>query len=227
MISRNETGLVLGVRGEKEEDFIPMYVKSISSKHYSFYLSESVVFDVGYYSPLLEVLKHANEGDVIDIHISSWGGSVDVAVQIINNISTTKAEVNTYLESIAHSAGSMIFLAGHNHFLGMNCSMLIHNYSGYLGGKGYELVKHSQHLTKRMERLLRGYYKGFLTEEEIEKVLHDQDIWLEDDEIETRLKNFYETRLRDASEDEDEEETSEGEDTEATGQVEETSELDN
>ena len=51
-----------------------------------------------YYSDILQVLRTANPGDEINIHINSPGGMIGTAVQILNWMEQTKATVVAHLE---------------------------------------------------------------------------------------------------------------------------------
>ena len=81
--------------------------------------------------------------------------------------------------------------------------MLIHNYSGGAYGKGGELVDNVIANDKWVKNLMVDVYKGFLTEEELETVLLNQDLWLETDSINERLQNVVVLRQEAIQEHED------------------------
>jgi len=68
---------------------------------------------------------------------------------------------------------------------------LFHNYSSFRYGKGGEMYSSMVHEKKWADGLMKELYSDFLTEEEIEELLTDKDIWMDAEEVMKRL----ETRL--------------------------------
>jgi hypothetical protein len=60
-------------------------------------------------------------------------------------------------------------------------------------GKGGEMYDNIMHERKWSEKILRGSYKNFLTEEEISSILDNKDIWMDGEEVLKRLKKKQET----------------------------------
>jgi len=65
---------------------------------------------------------------------------------------------------------------------------MFHNYSGGTIGKGGEMIDQIRHERKWSERLLREVYKDFLSEAEITSILDNRDIWMDGEEVITRIK---------------------------------------
>jgi len=83
---------------------------------------------------------------------------------------------------------------------------MFHNYSTMMVGKGGELYDGILHDRRWSENLLKTEYEGFLTEEEIDGILNNKDIWLDADEAMTRLTPFIEAKKKRMEEEEAEEE---------------------
>jgi hypothetical protein len=66
---------------------------------------------------------------------------------------------------------------------------MFHNYSGAAIGKGGEMYDNIVHERLWSERLLRDVYDGFLEEDEIKQILDNKDIWMDSEQVRTRLKN--------------------------------------
>lgn len=164
------------------------------------------------YSQLIALLAFAEDGDTITIEINNGGGHVYTALQIINAMMESKAHITTVLNTEAHSAASLIFLAGHSHGVGKFSSMLCHEGQSGDVGKPSDLRKRLEHYNSEIERILKDTYEGFLTDEEIDKILNGLELLLNDEQIVERLQKREEYFKEKYSEDEMKESTSEGED---------------
>lgn len=167
---------------------IKHYVQTLQLNVHHFYLFGEIEDDINKYSDLLNILKTANEEDTIVIYINSEGGSLRMAIQIVNSMMTSRATVVTSLDGEACSAATMIFLAGREYVINPNCSFMIHNYSGGFFGKGHEIRTRVDHLNGYVEKMMRSFYEKILTEEEIEDVVDGRDIWMDSDELIERLE---------------------------------------
>lgn len=78
------------------------------------------------------------------IRINSPGGSMDEGVAIYSAIKRHPAGADTYNDSLAASAGSMIFLAGENRFISKGARVMIHRAWGGTAGNALEFQKYSQ-----------------------------------------------------------------------------------
>lgn len=135
-------------------------------------------------------LNEAVEGSYANLYINTPGGRVDTAVQYLSKMSTTKAVLTAHIEGVCQSAGTYLFLAADNWVVHENTLMMIHNYSGGAYGKGKEVLENAKANDVWVRGLMNSVYEGFLTEEEIEDVNKNQDIWLTSSQIEERLPNL-------------------------------------
>jgi ATP-dependent protease ClpP protease subunit len=85
------------------------------------------------------------------------------------------------------SAATLIFLAGDEYLVNEHSAFLFHNYSGGVVGKGGEMYQSVIHQRKWSEHILRKAYKNFLTEEEIDSLIDDKDIWMDCNVVVERL----------------------------------------
>jgi ATP-dependent protease ClpP protease subunit len=161
----------------------------LTLRQISFYLSDEIGPPLAY-TDLLNTLRTAGENDMILLHLNTPGGNFDTGLQIINNISASKAHVITVLEARAYSMGAMIFLAGHELIVHDNCQLMFHNYSSSIIGKGNE--QHAQVLAigKWFEKTMSRVCHPFLTRDEIDSILRGEDIWMDSDDIRKRLNKM-------------------------------------
>lgn len=168
------------------------YAQNLSATIHHFYLYGAIEDDISIYSDLLNVLRTANENDTVIIYINSEGGTLRMALQIANAMLSTPARVITSLDGDAISAATFIFLAGEEYIINPNCSFMIHNYSGYLHGKGHELISQINHTGATVSKMMRFFYEKILTEEELKDVCNGKDLWMDSDELMNRLSTIQE-----------------------------------
>lgn len=159
------------------------------ARQISFYLSGEIGAPIEY-TDLLYTLRAASPTDLILLHLNTPGGNFDTGLQIINNIAASDARVLTVLEARAYSMGAMIFLAGDELIVHDTCQLMFHNYSSALMGKGNEQQAQVLAIGKWFEKVMRHVCRPFLSEEEIVRILHGEDIWMDTDEIRRRLAHL-------------------------------------
>ena len=173
---------------KESNTLLNIFSKEVVSNHYLITLNDEIGA-ASEYSELIALLKFANENDVIEIEINNNGGCVDTALQIKNAISECKAQVITCLNVAAHSAASVIMLAGHSYKIGKYASMVIHEGFSGLSGKPSDIRKHIDFYNKQLDRIVTEVYSEILTEEEIKSVLNGLELILDDTELMKRLNN--------------------------------------
>lgn len=177
----------------------------------SFYLSQHIG-DPSDYTDLLHDLRSAQPQDIIYLHLNTIGGRLDAGVQIINAMKDSEARIVAVLDSKAFSLGTMIFLAADEFQIHDNCQFMIHNYSGGITGKGNEQYDELQATISWFNKLAKKYYIPFLTAQELDRVLEGKDMWMDSDEVKSRLKAMVELQqaeLTKSSEDQPNEESPE------------------
>jgi ATP-dependent protease ClpP protease subunit len=148
----------------------------------------------------LNILHNMTENDSCEILINTGGGYLATAMEFLDAMSTCEGHIHTRITGSAHSAGSIIFLAGHSFSLSDFSEMLIHNGEGGVFGKHSDWVSQSDHTRKHYAKMFHSFYKDFLTPEEIDDVLRGIDLWLDKDQIEERLQRMVEIRQQEAEE---------------------------
>jgi len=148
----------------------------------------------------LNILHNMTENDSCEILINTGGGYLATAMEFLDAMSTCEGHIHTRITGSAHSAGSIIFLAGHSFSLGDFAEMLVHNGSNGAAGKTSDLFSQTDHDRKHHTRLFHAVYKDFLSAEEIDDVLRGIDLWLDKDQIEERLERMIQIRQKEANE---------------------------
>jgi len=133
-------------------------------------------------SNLSKQLEELTDVDVINVHISSYGGEVKEGLAIYNALRNHKAKIRTYCDGFACSIASVIFMAGDERFMSKASLLMIHNAWTYVSGNAQELRKQAEDLDKITQASINAYMKYVnITEEELKDLL-DSEYWLTYDE---------------------------------------------
>lgn len=189
-----------GVEDDEHDDFkfpfvdvekkpYKQYDQTFAAQHVHFYLSKEIGPPDGY-TDMVHRIVTASPSDVVFIHLNTPGGDLTTGVQIINAMQNSQAKIVTILESTAYSLGTLIFLAGDEMVVNEHCMMMFHNFNGGLIGKGNELVSELEATVKWFATLARSVYVPFLSEEEFERIVRGEDMWMQTAEIKRRLENM-------------------------------------
>lgn len=166
---------------------------SFSATNWQISISGEIA-DPLHYTEELAAIRNASENDSIEIFLNTPGGNVNTAAQFVSAIKTTAATVIAHLESECHSAGTYIALSCDDIVIYDNAFMLIHNYSGGSWGKGDDSVNQALKTREWIRNMMSDMYVPFLTEEELDTVFDNNDIYLLAPEIKERWKLVVEHR---------------------------------
>jgi ATP-dependent protease ClpP protease subunit len=154
---------------------------------YTFYLTGEISSPEDYVE-WYEIIRNSTENDVIKIHINSPGGDLFTAIQFMRVMGESQANIIASIEGACMSAATMIFLSAKGFEISEHSMFMFHNYSGGMMGKGGEMYDNIIYERKWSEKILRGVYSDFLTEDEIKSILDNKDIWMDGEEVVDRLK---------------------------------------
>jgi ATP-dependent protease ClpP protease subunit len=152
------------------------------------YLTEQIA-EPATYNELVAILKEAKPYQIVNLYINNGGGVVDSAFYIIDAIKMSEAHVVAHLSGTVASAATIIALSCDDVITTPYLSFMIHNYSSGMQGKGHELKAYQNFTDRELTRAFKDIYKGFLSDEEMERVLDGQDIWLNEIEVAERWGN--------------------------------------
>lgn len=170
---------------------------------YEFYLSGEILDPESYIS-WFDVIRNAGPQDTVKIFINSPGGDLYTAIQFLRVMSETEAEIVCSVEGACMSAATMIFLHADVHEVTPNSAFMFHDYSSGVFGKGGEQYDQIQFERKWSETFLKDVYSGFLSDQEIESMLHNKDLWMTSTEVVARLQALANLNASECALDEDE-----------------------
>lgn len=183
----------------REEARYTHYEQTVVRKIQHFYLSSTIEEPI-HYIDMIHRVQTAGPEDIIYIHLNTPGGHLDTGIQLVNAMQATQAHVITSVEAEAHSLGTLIFLASDEFVVHDNCMMMFHNFSGSVYGKGHEQQAHLQATIKWFNTLARRLYIPFLSEEEFDRILKGEDIYIHSEDIRKRLERMVKTQQAAADE---------------------------
>jgi ATP-dependent protease ClpP protease subunit len=170
----------------QEEQQLGYFVKSRSFYQYTVFI-DSAFAAPSYYRGVIQMLMNAGEHDSIIFMINSPGGLLSGLLTLLEGLNMTEAETTAVLVGQASSAASMFALHCDNVMVTENATMLCHNISYGVNGKGADVLAHVEHTAKTAEKLIRKTYDMFLSEQEIKEMMSGKEIYLDSDEIVGRL----------------------------------------
>ena len=178
MATNSKLDLDLGISNNR-------FTKNIAQQH-EFYLAGEIT-DASEYIEWFDIIRNAQPNDSIKIYINSPGGDLYTTLQFLRVMGETQATVTTSVEGACMSAATMIFLNGHQQEVTPHSLFMFHNYSAGVFGKGGEMYDQLQFERKWSENFMREVYADFLTEDEIQAMMHNKDIWMGSEEVVKRL----------------------------------------
>lgn len=160
----------------------------ITSTSYVINLDKDVT-DPHHYREIVELLLTMGENDVAHWNINTWGGDLYTTIMLVDAIRQSGGH-NYGIVTLGSSAGSIIALALDDCEVIPHGEMFIHSIQSHHSGDTYDQIKRLNFLEKKQRKLMEDIYEGFLTEEEIEKLMVGEipDLTLDDDECNTRLE---------------------------------------
>jgi len=140
------------------------------------------------YIEWFDTIRHSGSTDVIRLFINSYGGDLFTAIQFMRVLSETEATVIVSVEGACMSAATMIFLCADQFEVSEHTVFMFHNYSSGVFGKGGEMFDQLQHERIWSEKLMRDIYKDFLSNDEINSMMNNKDLWMDGEEVIKRLE---------------------------------------
>ena len=182
------TPLTISVNGDGETNDDTTFLSAVDN-NISLYgkISEKSCFQLGMLlrkaeGELLGKLEEENSTTTtsnprINLHLQSYGGSLMPAFYICDLIKSMSFPVDTYVDGYAASAASIISVCGEKRYMTRNSMMMIHQLSGGVSGKFYEMQDDLQNSQTMMDLLGNIYLKHTNITKEMLGAYLQKDIW--------------------------------------------------
>lgn len=137
------------------------------------------VFSAKQFSSIVQAMDDMEAEDTFELHLSTNGGSIDAGSCLLHAMENCKGHIHVIATGGVHSFGSAVLLKAHSFELADDFSSLIHAGSMGFGSDFSEYKQYSEFSIKAHERFIRNTYAGFLTDEEIARLLDGKPIVLD------------------------------------------------
>lgn len=112
-------------------------------------------------------LQEADPDDLLEIHISSYGGNFDEVVQIHNLINSMYSDRCTTYMSYGRSGGALAFMMGNTRIIYKHSNIMFHFFSGFEDGKGSDMLASLKHGIKTISAYYREILSEYFTDKEL------------------------------------------------------------
>lgn len=147
------------------------------------------------YRELCHVFRTATEKDTIRLIVANYGGVLDTAIQLGQEMLRCKAHIIADIH-VAASAATIISLYADEIIVHPFTVFMLHTFSGHNVGKGQELRAKADFDERYFANLCRLIYAGIMSEEEMTQMLDGKDFWLDGLELQERLKSWTPIKKR-------------------------------
>ncbi|MDB4311941.1 ATP-dependent Clp protease proteolytic subunit [bacterium] len=170
-----------------------IFTKAMTVSRHDIYI-DGVINGVGEYREELETIRNMSPDDATYIHYNTVGGSVMTALAFVRAMQETEGTVFGIIEGECMSAGTFMFLSGHAFDISDHSIFMCHTYSGGHFGKGHEIYDKAEFDKAWSDKFIKDVYRGFLTDEELAKILDGKDLWIECEKVLEKCQNMVEFR---------------------------------
>lgn len=170
------------------ESFDPLVGENVSlfyqdtgvAPTYRLFMDDFMPTEGGQHHRVCNELLNAPEGAELEIRLHSNGGSVDAGCRLLNVMQNQfPGRTTGILESKGYSMGAMVFSHCDQRIVSPYSRLMYHNYSTFVGGKGGEIKDTWDGIEGIIEDIFRPIVdKGFLTEDEYERLRDGKDFWM-------------------------------------------------
>lgn len=183
----------------EENKYPNVFHTPITTNHFTVWFTNSIE-DVSFYDHVLHLLYMAEEGDVIDLMISSYGGSLDTLLALRSAIGSSQAHVTGHLLANASSAAGMLLLSCHSFRINEFATFHAHTASYGSYGKTDDVKSQVDFITKQTDEIVRSVYKFILDDSEVQRLLDGKEFYFDHREITERLQHREQKRMEEAQE---------------------------
>lgn len=136
-----------------------------------------------------QILLNASPDDDITMVINSGGGRVDTALQLVEAMNYSPANITAVITGNCMSAATLIALTAQQVLVLDSAEFMVH--SGSFGSMGISprIKDHVDFTHNQLNKMIDKFYTGFLTKKEIEEVKSGKEFWFSSEEGRIRFEN--------------------------------------
>ena len=152
------------------------------------------VTDPHEYRQIVETLLSMGENDVANWNINTWGGDLYTTIMLIDAIRQCQG-ANYGVVTLGSSAGSFLALALDDCEVIPHGEMFIHEVQSGNYGSNSNQEKRIMFMKEKQRKFIEDIYEDFLTEDEMNYIQSNGELWLNDIECNERLESRRKIRM--------------------------------
>ena len=146
------------------------------------------VTDPHHYRQIVKLCLQMSENDVANWNINTFGGDLYSTIMLVDAIRQS-AGYHYGIVTLGSSAGSFIALALNDCEVVQHGEIFIHEVQSGNYGSNSNQEKRIMFMKDKQKRFIEDIYADFLTEEEMQRIQNNEELWLSDIECNKRLEN--------------------------------------
>jgi ATP-dependent protease ClpP protease subunit len=158
------------------------------SKFKSIFLYSSVSSNISDYMCVIDTLENANKDTLIEMYISTHGGSIQSGFFILDAMKNSEGTIRTHNNTIAASMGAILWSAGDI----LKCSdysiLMFHGVQSMAIGNTRNHINHTKYIEDIDYSILKEIKdKNIITDEEYESIINGNDLYMVGYEVKERI----------------------------------------
>jgi ATP-dependent protease ClpP protease subunit len=138
------------------------------------------------FEDLVEVLDVAGPNDVVEIKLTTPGGSLQAVLPVLAAIDATNASVFVHAVSDVASAGTFLLMMADDVYINPHVTIMFHQVTFGAFGQGNHVEDRVQHVQGASKALLSQMYDGFFNPEELAAMFNGKEFWMGKEEFDRR-----------------------------------------
>jgi len=128
---------------------------------------------------IIHELQESGPNDVLECHISGYGGKTTEGITLFNVINTRfKNRSESYL-NFGYSMNALAFMMTKERIVYEHSELMLHAWSGGYIGKANEITTRVKHVDKFLKNFFIKMLKDYFTKEELDDIIKGNDHWLD------------------------------------------------
>lgn len=172
------------IQGQDQSLFITKDKQHEDALHYRLFI-DTFCSSLSNLHQIHQLLLSAESVDRLEIRLNNNGGSVSEGLRLMHVMENQFADRTTVvIEADALSMAAIVFAHGDQRVIHPKSHLMFHNYFTFAIGKGGEIIDRVKMSEEERNRIYKPILeKGYLSEDEYERMLDGKDIWLTSDQM--------------------------------------------
>ncbi len=150
---------------------------------YKLFLGDFMEESTGNHSIINKLQQGNPMTDVVELHISSYGGDMAELLELYNTLNSMYTETCSTFLNFGYSAGALAFLFGSERIVYEHSDWMIHSYSGGTFGKRDDMLTHIKHSDKMITKFFNKILGPYFTKKELRNINRGDDFWMDAEEM--------------------------------------------